>query len=84
MLFSDIIGIIGVFLCLCAYTLNVLQRIDTDGYAYPALNAISSVMILTSLASNFNLASALMEGSWLCVSLVAVLSAVRRAERRVA
>jgi hypothetical protein len=84
MLFSDIIGIIGVFLCLCAYTLNVLQRIDTDGYIYPMLNAISSVMILTSLTTNFNLASALMEGSWLCVSLVAVVSALRRVEQRIA
>jgi hypothetical protein len=71
------IGICGVFLCLCAYTLNLLQRLPTDNAIYPALNAISSTMILASLVDDFNLAAVLMEGSWLCVSLFAAVSAVR-------
>ncbi len=79
MSFFDLVGIAGVFMCLCAYTLNILQRIDTHGRAYPAINAVSSAMILASLSADFNLASALMEGSWLCVSAVAVVGAARRA-----
>jgi hypothetical protein len=74
----DIIGIGGVFLCLLAYSLNILQRIDTEGTSYPAINAVSSVMILISLVGDFSLAAALMEGSWLCVSLFAVGTALRR------
>jgi hypothetical protein len=71
------IGVAGVLLCLCAYTLNLLQKLPTGAPLYPALNAMSSLMILTSLAHDFNLAAALMEGSWLCVSLVAATSAMR-------
>jgi hypothetical protein len=73
----QMIGIIGVILCLCAYTLNLMQRLATDSPLYPAVNAVSSVMILASLADDFNLASAMMEGSWLCVSLFGVMSALR-------
>jgi hypothetical protein len=71
------IGVLGVFLCLCAYVLNLLQRLPTENAAYPALNAVSSTMILASLADDFNLAAVLMEGSWLCVSVFAAVSAVR-------
>ncbi len=74
----DIIGVCGVFLCLAAYTLNILRRINTEGCAYPAINAASSVMILISLVGDFSLAAALMEGSWLGVSLFAVGTALRR------
>ncbi len=74
----DLIGVAGVLLCLLAYTLNLLQRLPTTGPAYPGLNAISSGLILTSLGADFNLASVLMEGSWLGVSLFAVLQATRQ------
>jgi hypothetical protein len=74
----DLVGVLGVFLCLCAYTLNILQRIDTTGVAYPAINAISSALILVSLVADFNLSSALMEASWLGVSGFAVVSTMRR------
>jgi hypothetical protein len=74
----DIIGVAGVFLCLVAYTLNILQKMASDGWLYPGLNGVSSALILVSLAGDFNLASVLMEGSWLCVSLYGVLSAIGR------
>jgi hypothetical protein len=74
-----IIGVIGVFLCLAGYTLNILQHIDSDGWLYPAINGLSSGMILVSLVmEDFNFASVLMEGSWLAVSLIGVLSALKR------
>jgi hypothetical protein len=80
-----IIGVIGVFLCLAGYTLNILQHIESDGWLYPAINGLSSGMILVSLAmEDFNLASALMEGSWLAVSLIGVLGALKRRSSSIA
>jgi hypothetical protein len=75
---ADFIGVCGVFLCLLGYTLNLLQRLSTDGWLYPTINGVSSVLILISLASDFNLASVLMEGSWLCVSVYGTVIALAR------
>jgi hypothetical protein len=74
----DLVGVAGVFLCLAGYTLNILQRVDSTGWLYPGLNAVSSAFILVSLVGDFNLASVLMEGSWLAVSLFGMMSAVQR------
>jgi hypothetical protein len=78
MTFFDLVGISGVFLCLLAYTMNMLQRMPTTGAVYPAINAVSSCMILTSLVADFNLAAALMEGSWLGVSMFGMVAALRQ------
>jgi hypothetical protein len=75
---ADLIGVLGVSICLLAYSLNVLQRLTSDGWLYPLLNALSSCLILVSLAGSFNLAAVLMEGSWLAVSLFAVVTFLRR------
>jgi hypothetical protein len=74
----DIVGVFGVFLCLAGYTLNILQRMASDGWLYPGINAVSSGLILVSLAGDFNLASVLMEGSWLAVSLFGMMTALQR------
>ncbi len=74
----DAVGVIGVFLCLVGYTLNILQRMASDGWLYPGINALSSGLILVSLAGDFNLASVLMEGSWLAVSLFGTMTALQR------
>jgi hypothetical protein len=74
----DLVGVIGVFLCLAGYTLNILQRMASDGLLYPGINAVSSGFILVSLVGDFNLASVLMEGSWLAVSLFGVMTALQR------
>ncbi len=74
----DAVGVCGVFLCLLGYTLNILQRLASDGWFYPGINAVSSGLILVSLVGDFNLAAVLMEGSWLCVSLFGMLTALQR------
>jgi formate hydrogenlyase subunit 3/multisubunit Na+/H+ antiporter MnhD subunit len=79
--YFDIIGMSGVFLCLLAYSLNLLERLPTESWLYPALNAVSSGLILVSLAGDFNLASAMMEGSWLGVSLLGMVRALSRSRK---
>jgi formate hydrogenlyase subunit 3/multisubunit Na+/H+ antiporter MnhD subunit len=74
----DVIGMSGVFLCLIAYSLNLLERLATENWLYPTMNAASSGLILVSLAGDFNLASAAMEGSWLGVSLLGIARSLSR------
>jgi CRP-like cAMP-binding protein len=62
-------GALGAVLYLGAYAALQLGFIRGDGYAFPALNLIASVCVLTSLSAWFNPFSAFIEVSWLLLSL---------------
>lgn len=65
----DILGNIGVVLILIAYLLVQLDRIDTQGLRYSALNGTGALLLCISLMVEFNLSAFLMEASWLVISL---------------
>ncbi|KDA04473.1 CBU_0592 family membrane protein [Hyphomonas oceanitis] len=72
----DAIGIVGVVLTLLAYLLLQAERIESRSRLYSALNLFGSVAILVSLAFDFNLSAALMEGCWALISLYGLVKAV--------
>lgn len=53
-----------------AYLLLTLERLPSGGRAYPLANAVGATLILVSLAFDFNLSAALVEGFWLVVCLI--------------
>ncbi len=65
----DFLGLIGVSCLLVAYFLLQKEKLLQSSTAYSALNALGSGLILVSLYFEFNLASALVEGAWLVISL---------------
>jgi CRP-like cAMP-binding protein len=65
-------GTLGAILYLGAYAALQLGFIRGDGYAFPALNLVASLCVLTSLSAWFNPFSAFIEISWLLLSLFGI------------
>ena len=66
-------GVLGVLLILAAYAGAQLGRLDPREIPALALNLIGAGLILGSLAVDFNLAAALMEGAWALVALYGLI-----------
>jgi hypothetical protein len=77
----DAIGILGVGLTLIAYLLLQTERLGSRTRAYSALNLFGSAAILMSLAFDFNISAAIMEGCWAIISLYGLAKAVRSMRR---
>jgi CRP-like cAMP-binding protein len=65
-------GALGAVLYLGAYAALQLGLIRGDGYAFPAINLVASLCVLTSLSAWFNPFSAFIEVSWLLLSLFGI------------
>jgi hypothetical protein len=75
----DLAGIAGVLLILAAYAGATTGRLDPKRAAALTMNLVGASLILLSLAYDFNLSAALMEGAW---ALVALIGLVRLALKR--
>lgn len=69
MTLPDLAGLVGVFFIAAAYVALQAGRIDPLAPAFSAINAVGAALVLVSLAFEFNLAAALVEGFWLATSL---------------
>ncbi|MFB9149369.1 cyclic nucleotide-binding domain-containing protein [Roseovarius ramblicola] len=68
----DWAGYLGVAIYLGAYICLQLGYIRGSGYRYASLNMVAAICVLVSLSANFNLASAIIQGSWVLISLVGI------------
>ena len=68
----DFIGILGVIVIIVAYMLLQLEKIDAKGLLFSLLNTIGALFIIVSLMYDWNLASFIMESTWMMVSLYGV------------
>lgn len=73
MSWADVVGTLGVALVLLAYALLQMGRIGPRDRAYLWLNMLGSALILVSLYYAFNLASAIIQVSWIAISLYGLL-----------
>ncbi len=73
----DLIGNIGVAVILLTYLALQLERIDSRGIGYSVANAAGASFILVSLAFDFNLSAAIVEGFWVLISLIGLYRAWR-------
>ena len=69
MTLPDLAGLVGVVLIAAAYVALQAGRIDLLAPAFSAINAAGAALVLVSLAFEFNLAAALIEGFWFATSL---------------
>lgn len=75
----DAAGLVGVLLILSAYAGGVGNRLDPKRAPSLLLNLAGALLILVSLAYDFNLSAAAMEAAW---ALVAALGLLRLALNR--
>lgn len=67
--YFDWAGYLGVALYLAAYAALQTGVIRGSGYAYTLLNLAAASLVLASLHTAFNMSSALIQGSWIVISL---------------
>jgi hypothetical protein len=70
---TDVVGVIGVFMILVAYAAAALGKLDVKGALSLFANFLGASLILLSLSVDFNLSALLMEGSWALVSLAGLI-----------
>ena len=69
----DFLGLVGVFLYIGSYFGLQAGLIKGQGYFYASLNAIAAACLLLSLIQNFNLSSAIVEITYILISIFGML-----------
>lgn len=65
----DFVGNVGVVVVLLTYLLLQMDRMVATSLTYSISNAIGAVLILISLAQDFNLSAVIIESVWLIISV---------------
>jgi len=65
----DAIGLVGVVMYIIAYAALQLGWLRGSGYAYTVLNLVAAILVLVSLTNNFNLSSAIIQITWIVISI---------------
>jgi len=68
----ELIGVAGIVFYILAYTLLQLGIIIGQCYTYTLLNLVAALLVLVSLTQQFNLAVALLQVSWVVISIVGI------------
>ncbi|KIC46252.1 MAG: hypothetical protein AB3N07_11120 [Ruegeria sp.] len=74
---ADAIGSFGALLVVAAYFATQMRMMNSDDLAFPVINLLGSALIVYSLLQNFNLASMLIEGFWIIISLIGIIQHIR-------
>ncbi|MEX0308255.1 MAG: hypothetical protein AB3N12_12800 [Ruegeria sp.] len=75
--FVDAIGSFGALIVVAAYFATQMRMMNSDDLAFPVVNLVGSVLIVLSLFQNFNLASMLIEGFWIIISVLGIIQYFR-------
>jgi len=67
------VGILGTTIYITNYASLQAGKVDGNGLVYVSLNLAASSFVLFSLLYAFNLASALIQTSWIVISLAGLL-----------
>ena len=81
MTLPDLAGLVGVAAVLAAYALLQAGRLAVRAPLYSALNLVGAALIFLSLVHDWNLPSAVIEGSWALISAYGLLVALRARRR---
>jgi hypothetical protein len=65
----ECIGVLGLFTYITAFGAVQLGWLDGNSNAYTLLNVLAASLVAVSLLRDFNLASALIQGSWIVIGL---------------
>ncbi|HCU05237.1 MAG TPA: hypothetical protein DIC51_02870 [Coxiellaceae bacterium] len=75
--FSNLIGFLGDFLILLPFFLLLCKKMKATTIAYSLLNLIGILMLLFSLYFSFNLSAAIIQISWVFISLYGLIRAIK-------
>jgi len=78
---ADAIGSFGALIVVSAYFGTQMRMMNSDDLAFPVVNLIGSALIVYSLLQNFNLASMLIEGFWIVISVIGIIQYFRLRSR---
>ncbi len=76
--FNDFIGSTGVLILLLAYLLNLTNKISKDGFTYSFLNVLGAALACIASWLIHYIPFVALEIVWVLVSLVAMISALRK------
>ena len=77
-----LVGVAGFVFYMLAYALLQLGKISGQGYCYVILNMLAAILVLISLIHQFNLASLLIQLSWIMISLIGLARISRKRRSR--
>lgn len=67
-----IAGLFGFFFYMASFAALQLKLLDGQGLTYSLLNVLAASLVLVSLVAEFNLASALIQVSWIVIGFVGI------------
>jgi len=77
------IGVAGTFIYIGCYFMTQIGWVSTPGFLYSGLNIIAASLVGISLLYDFNLASAIIQVSWIVISMIGIVGIVlSRSNRR--
>jgi len=68
----EYVGVLGFGLYVMNYTLLTTRVITGNSLLYFAVNLTAALCVLIGLTASFNLASALIQMFWVCMSLIGI------------
>lgn len=74
----NIIGLIGVALCLSAYVGLQSRKMNPNGILFSLMNFFASGSIIYSIFYHWNVAAFAMESAWMLLSFYGLMHAVRK------
>lgn len=69
----ELTGILGVIVIIIAYILLQLETMDAKDLGFSILNTLGALLIIISLLYDWNLASFIMEFTWMMISLYGIV-----------
>lgn len=76
MILTDIIGSLGVFILLCAFFLNIINKIPRESFFYISMNMIGAGLACTASVLLNYIPFIILEAAWTLVSAIAFLRKV--------
>jgi hypothetical protein len=73
-----IAGFAGAALVVLAYLANQTGRLPSDDWRFPMANLVGAALIMTSLFTQWNFPSVVIEAFWIAISIYGVAKAARR------
>lgn len=70
-------GLVGFFLYLSSFAALQFKWLDGQGLTYSLMNIAAAALVLISLTNEFNLASALIQISWIVIGCAGLLLRIK-------
>ena len=76
----QLVGLLGFLTYTLSFGLVQIDRMDGNGRNYTLCNMLAASLVAVSLFAEFNLSSALIQGSWILIGFVGLLKRQFRKE----